>query len=236
MEYEKLNTNWNADPNSPEPIVWVKEGNLIVDFFLNHFVFDQFKVGDRARIVFKACSKYSLNYCNHDGYYMGQYRTNPNELPWGEFYEIIKGFDYDFPEPLEILNKNKPTNLHYIFFFRDHTLEVLADNYDFNILKESKSQFGLLQLVWRIWGKIQMDSDVIRAGYNNYQIARSDIENLIVRIRQADSNIMDDLDLYFAPTGRFQELSLANGWEDEFLKLADEFDDYKRKNATQHGV
>jgi hypothetical protein len=236
MEYEKLNTNWNADPNSPDPIVWVNDGDLIVDFFLNHFVFDQFQEGDRARIIFKDCSKYSLNHCNDEGYYRGQYRTNPNELPWGEFYEITKGFDRDFPEPVEVLNEIRLSNRHYIFFFRDNTLELLAENYKFKNLDESQNQFELLQIIWRIYGKIQMDSDVIRAGYENYQIARNDIENLIRRIRQADSNILDDLDLYFAPTGRFQELSIANGWDNEFLKLADEFDDYKRKNATQHGV
>lgn len=144
MEYEKLNTNWNADPNSPEPIVWVNEGDLIVDFFLNHFVFDQFKEGDRAKIIFKECSKYSLNFCNDEGYYRGQYRTNPNELPWGEFYEIIKGFDHNFPEPVEILNETKPSNRHYIFFYRDHTLELLADSYELKILDESQNQYGLL--------------------------------------------------------------------------------------------
>lgn len=236
MEYEKLNNNWNADPNSPEPIVWINEGDLIVDFFLNHFVFDQFQEGDRAKIIFKDCSKYSLNFCNDEGYYRGQYRTNPNELPWGEFYEITKGFDRNFPEPVEILSETKPSSRHYIFFYRDHTLELLANSYEFKILDESQNQYGLLQIVWKIWSKIQTDSDVIRAGYDSYQIAHSDVENLITRIRQSDSKILDDLDLYFAPTGRFQELSLANGWENEFLQLADELDEYKRKNATQHGV
>jgi|GEM_PF-1008927 len=236
MEYEKLNTEWNADPNSPEPIVWVREGDLIVDFFLNHFVYDQFQEGDRARLTFENCSKYSLNFCNDEGYYRGQYRTNPNELPWGEFYKIIKGFDQNFPEPIEKIRESKLSDRHYIFFFRDHTLELLSDNYELDFLKESQSQFKLLQIIWKIWGEIKMDSDVIQAGYDDYKTARNDIEKLIERIRQTDDQILEDLSLYFAPTGKFQELSIANGWEKKYLELSDEFDEYKIKNATQHSV
>lgn len=236
MEYEKLNREWNADPNSPEPIVWVREGNLIVDFFLNHFVFDQFQEGDRARLTFKNCAKYSLNFCNDEGYYRGQYRTNQNELPWGEFYKITKGLDQNFPEPIGKIRESKPSDRHYIFFFRDHTLELLADNYELDFLKESQSQFKLLQIIWKICGEIKMDSDVIQAGYDDYKTARNEIEKLIERIRQTDDQILEDLSLYFAPTGKFQELSIANGWENKYLKLSDEFDDYQIKNSTQQRV
>ena len=236
MEYEKININWNADPNAPEPIVWIKDGNLIVDFFLNYFVYDQFKEGDRAQIIFSNCSKYSLNHCNDEGYYRGQYRTNPNELPWGEFYEIKDGLDNNFPEPLVQLTKPTQSTKHYIFFFRDHTLELNAENFEHIFLNKSQNQYELLLIVWAVWGKIQMDSNVIHAGYDNYQTARIEIEKLLERIRKSDSKILTDLELCFAPTGNFQELSISNGWEKEYMELADRFDKYKLKNATQHNL
>lgn len=234
MEYEKLNTDWNADPNSPEPISWVREGNLVVDFFLNHFDYDQFQEGDRARLTFKNCSRYSLNFCNDESYYRGQDRTNPNNLPWGEFYKITKGLEQNFPEPIEKIKNPGLSDHHYILFFKDHTLELLAGNYELNFLKESQSQFKLIQIICKILEEIKMDSDVIQAGYDDYKVARSDVEKLIEKIRQTDDQILGDLSLYFAPTGRFQELSKANRWENKYMKLSDEFDDYKIKHTTQH--
>ena len=97
--------------------------------FLNYYVFDNFKEGDKAKIIFQNCSKYSLNTCNDEGYYYGQYRTNPNELPWGEFYEIKDGLNREFPEPITELSNDNNDKRHFIFFFKDETFECLADNY-----------------------------------------------------------------------------------------------------------
>lgn len=232
IDFIQITTDWNADPNSPEPIIWIEDENLIVDFFLNHFVYDQFQEGDRARIIFSKCSKYSFNHCNDEGYYSGQYRTNPNELPWGEFHEIKHGLDNNFPEPIVKLTEATDYTKHYIFFFRDHTLEVNAYDYKFNVLRKSQIEYELLLIIWAIWNKIQKDSDYISAGFDDYKTARIEVEKLLERIRKSSPKILDDLTLYFAPTGKFQELSIANGWENEYLELAERFDDYKNKNTT----
>ncbi|MCC7520494.1 MAG: hypothetical protein IT220_02565 [Flavobacteriaceae bacterium] len=235
MKYEKINMDWNADPNTPEPIIWIENGVLKVDFFLNHFIYEHFNEGDRARLSFEDCSRYSFNSCNDEGYYRGQYRNNPIELPWGEFFKVISGLDNQIPEPNIFLMDKKNEQNHYIFFFRDNILELFAKEYVLEFLNESQIQFKLLQILWQIFRQIKNDSDTNIAGYKNYQHARQDVEELIEKIRKDDSSVMSDLDLRFAPSGKFQELSISNNWYDKFLNLAEQYNNY-RVNTTQRTI
>jgi len=152
IEYIHISNDWNADPVEPKIVLEVDGSNLIMDIYLNHYVFEEFEEGDKVKIEFSNCSKYSLNKCNDEGYYYGQYRTNPNELPWGEFYEIKNGVNTDFPEPIISIASNIKGERHFIFFFKDETFECLAKNYNLefynsqtNSIKEKKkSQFKVL--------------------------------------------------------------------------------------------
>lgn len=129
IDFVKISDNWNADPVSPEVNLQIVEEDLVMDIFLNYFAFDNYSKGDKAKIVFINCSKYSLNTNNDEGYYLGQYRTNPSELPWGEFYEIKGGLNSCFPEPVVELSNDLNNKRHFIFFFKDETFECLADDY-----------------------------------------------------------------------------------------------------------
>lgn len=102
IDYTLITKDWNADPVLPEIELKVDGIDLIMDIYLNHFQFDQFKEGDKVKIRFKNCAEYSLNACNDEGYYYGQYRIKPKELQWGEFYEIKSGFDRNLPNPLHL--------------------------------------------------------------------------------------------------------------------------------------
>ena len=85
---------------------------------------------NKAIITFKYCSKYSLNTCNDEGYYCGQYRIKPDELLWGEFYEITGGLNKDLPKPVIVHSNDNKEKRHFIFFFKDETFECLADDYE----------------------------------------------------------------------------------------------------------
>ncbi len=129
IDFVKISDNWNADPVLPEIELKVIGQNLEMIIFLNYFAFDNFSEGDKAIITFENCSKYSLNTCNDEGYYYGQYRIKPDELPWGEFYEITSGLNKDFPKPVVDLSDDHKEKRHFLFFFKDDTFECLADNY-----------------------------------------------------------------------------------------------------------
>jgi hypothetical protein len=130
IEYVQISTDWNADPVSPEIDLKVDGTDLTMDIYLNHDAFDNFTEGDKARIRFKNCSEYSLNTCNDEGYYYRQYRTNPNELPWGEFYEIKSGLDRNYPEPIVKIQSDNINKRHFIFFFKDETFECHASEFE----------------------------------------------------------------------------------------------------------
>ncbi|EPR71293.1 hypothetical protein [Cyclobacterium qasimii] len=134
IDYFQITSDWNADPVSPEVQLEINGDHLIMEILVNHLVFDDFEEGDKAKIIFQYCSIYSLNHCNDEGYYYGQYRTNPNELPWGEFYEIKRGLDRKFPDPITIVNKETEGKRHYVFFFKDETFECLADDFALELL------------------------------------------------------------------------------------------------------
>lgn len=125
----QLSNDWNADPVASEVNLKISNKNLIMEIYLNHYMFDRFVEGDKARITFENCYTYSLNSCNDEGYYYGQYRIDWKQLEWGEFYEIIGGLDRKLPEPIVQLSDDLDNKRHYIFFFKDETFECLADNY-----------------------------------------------------------------------------------------------------------
>lgn len=129
IDFIQLSNNWNAHSVSPEVNLQIVGKNLIMEIYLNHYMFDSFVEGDKARITFENSYKYSLNSCNDEGYYYGQYRINWKQLEWGEFYEIISGLDRKLPEPIVQLSGDLDNKRHYIFFFKDETFECLADNY-----------------------------------------------------------------------------------------------------------
>ncbi|MBC5864685.1 hypothetical protein [Flavobacterium turcicum] len=138
IDYIQLTTDWNADPVSPEIELSLDGENLIMDIYLNHYVFENFKEGDKAKILFKNCAEYSLNTCNDEGYYYGQYRTNPNKLPWGQFYEIKSGLDRNMPNPIVKIDSNNFYTKHFIFFFKDETFECLASEYELEFYNENE--------------------------------------------------------------------------------------------------
>lgn len=129
IDFIQLSNNWNAHPVSPEVNLQIVGKNLIMEIYLNHYMFDSFVKGDKARITFENSYKYSLNSCNDEGYYYGQYRINWNQLEWGEFYEIISGLDRKLPKPIVQLSDDSDNKRHFLFFFKDETFECLADNY-----------------------------------------------------------------------------------------------------------
>ena len=55
-----------------------------------------------------------------------------------------------------------------------------------------------------------------------------DIEHAISYFLDPEVNVYpENLSMHFGPTGPLQEISIANGWSEAFLKLAAEFDKYE---------
>lgn len=143
IDYIQITKDWNAHPVLPQIELKVEGIDLIIDIYLNQFQFDKYQEGDKVKIRFKNCAEYSLNTCNDEGFYYGQYRIKPTELKWGEFYEIQSGLDRKLPNPITKIQSSTSNKKYFIFFFKDETFECLASDYylDFynqKILNQSK--------------------------------------------------------------------------------------------------
>jgi len=136
MTYTQITTDWNADPNDPQVQLIVDKDSVSLEFYLNNFLFDNYHEGDKAKVFFINCHKYSFNNMNDEGYYRGQYRYNNAELPWGEFYKLNTDWKIDFPIRHKMLNDSPDSRKlnHYIFFFKDNTFECVAETYELEFL------------------------------------------------------------------------------------------------------
>ncbi len=137
MRYIKLNKNWNAEPNTPEPSLSKTENDIKLTFALNPFIFPHIDENDKGALEFVNVYAYRLGPPNNEGYLQRQFRYKNDQLPWGEFYELIdSNWKIDFPEDEIILNDSVSKNKlrHFIFFLRDETFECLATNYEFTFI------------------------------------------------------------------------------------------------------
>src|SRR5262245_63583583 len=80
----KLNRDWNAEPNAPDPVVRVDGADLILEFTLNPWQFPQFAEGQRAHIRFRDAWRYRIGSVNDEGWYRGQCRFSSVAPAWGE--------------------------------------------------------------------------------------------------------------------------------------------------------
>jgi len=79
------------------------------------------------------------------------------------------------------------------------------------------------------------ETDTVWAGYDNGKEFLVDLNADIEKIKFCDFATLDKLNMEFAPTSTYQEISLSNGWGDEFLKLAERFDKlYEKIKKTRN--
>lgn len=172
--FHKLNADWNADPNSPDPQLRVAGNDVILTFFVNGFIYPHFKEGDRAELRFHDCCTYRLGRTNDEGWYRGQCRFSGIAPEWGEFYEVSGDLKLDVsppdwkgtPCPLEWKrNGAERTGLrHYLFYLKDETFECEAASWSFRTLDDRPN--NLLQSTLRAIASLARS---LRSRYNLLQ-------------------------------------------------------------------
>lgn len=127
--FTQLNHGWNAEPNSPGPLVEITATTLRLSFFLTPFLFE---AGDEevAQLTFSGVRRWRLGPTNDEGWYRGQCRYGSLAPAWGEFYEIggddpLREQQYDWMETVA----RDQGGRHFLFYFRDDTFECLADDW-----------------------------------------------------------------------------------------------------------
>ncbi len=134
-QFIKLNRNWNAEPNAPEPQVAVIGSDLYLSFDLNAFQFRHFEEGDIGQLRFKNCWRYRLGPPNDEGWMRGQCRFGATPREWGYFYEVRGDLRLtESEDDWQIVGEPVSESRHFLFYFRDETFECDAENWLFKVM------------------------------------------------------------------------------------------------------
>ena len=125
--------------------------------------------------------------------------------------------------------------------YTKNTLTELYENSDdetYNLFTDKIPFYNDFQKVKSILETIKNwiidDTDTVWAGYDNGKEFLVDLNTDIEKIKFCDFETLDKLNMEFAQASTYQEISLSNGWANEYLKLAEQFDNlYKRLKSKQ---
>jgi hypothetical protein len=132
LRFKQLNDGWNAEPNAPEPRIWVHDNDVLLGFGLNFQQFAEFQEEEKGFLEFKHVSKYRLGRPNDEGWYLGQCRYSGVAPQWGQFYELIgPDAQRDAPVDWRVVNGGQGSR-HFLFYFRDQTFEAVAGDWNFS--------------------------------------------------------------------------------------------------------
>ncbi|MFD0750657.1 hypothetical protein ACFQZS_10915 [Mucilaginibacter calamicampi] len=82
----------------------------------------------------------------------------------------------------------------------------------------------ITELLNLIKSKVSEETDVVWSRYATPQHLSDDLNEKIAKLKLNDHQVLNDLCILFGPTSSFQEISISNGWGDEFLEIAEKFD------------
>jgi hypothetical protein len=137
--FVKLNLDWNAEPNAPDPRVELSGTSLALSFLLNPWA-HLASVGERGCVTFTRCSRWRWDITNDHGWYGGTGRYAGIAPEWGEFYEIV-GDDPERDGPGEWQRVGPGLDArHFLFYFRDETFECFAR--DWTLRRDSPARPG----------------------------------------------------------------------------------------------
>jgi hypothetical protein len=87
----------------------------------------------------------------------------------------------------------------------------------------------IAEILIEVRSKVNLDTDVVWSEYDNPQQLLDALAKDIQNLHACDSMTLSKVYLQFSATGTYQELSISNGWGDEYLELSRQFDHYHKK-------
>jgi hypothetical protein len=119
-------------------------------------------------------------------------------------------------------------------------LYEITDNETFKLFTDKIPFYKDFQKIKSILETIRSftteETDTVWAGYDNGKDFLVDLNIDIEKISFCDFETLEKLNMEFAPTSTYQEISLSNSWSNEFLKLAEQFDNLYKKIKNKQTI
>jgi hypothetical protein len=128
LQFVHLNEDWNAHPNAPSVSVQFYSTTAELEFLLNPWKFEA-NAGEIAAIRFSNCSRWNWDATNDHTWFSGEGRYAKQAPKWGEFYEVVGEEILGGAIDWEILSADVVNARHFLFYFRDETLEFIATDW-----------------------------------------------------------------------------------------------------------
>lgn len=87
----------------------------------------------------------------------------------------------------------------------------------------------IIEIIKNVNSLITEQTDLSWTKYNRAYELKSELETDIQEFEKGNLQIFEKYSLYFAPTGTFQEISILNGWGENFVLIANDFDQLYKK-------
>ena len=92
-------------------------------------------------------------------------------------------------------------------------------------MKYYKEYQEIVKILEEIKSYINEDTDTTWAGFKDAKDFLIELNKDINLLKLCDYETLEKVNIEFLATSTYQELSLSNGWSDEYLILASKFDD-----------
>lgn len=90
--------------------------------------------------------------------------------------------------------------------------------------KENQAIDGMIEVLTTIKEKIDSNTNLNYCGFDTIKELEDSIDFDLTNLRFENTEYFEDIKNRFLPTVDFQELSIDNGWGDEYIILANKFD------------
>jgi len=87
----------------------------------------------------------------------------------------------------------------------------------------------IIEIIKNVNSRIDEQTNLIWTKYNRASDIKSELETDVKEFENGNIVKLEKYSLYFGPTGTFQEISIPNGWGEDFILMANQFDELYEK-------
>ncbi len=138
-------------------------------------------------------------------------------------------------QDIELINKGLVAQVYI-----DQTFVKLKENCDSESFENLSSKIvcykdfqKVAEILKRVKSLVSIDSDTVWSRFDSTAQFLDDLNQDIANIENCNFSTLDKVRMEFGPTSSYQEISISNGWGEEFLKLAEAFDKLFEKLAER---